>query len=162
MNMGLEVIYDNFNAKLKSFVIGRVSDADTADDILQDIYLKIHSHINDLRESDRLESWLYQITRNAIIDHYRRTRPQTELSESITSSPDKESDVVAELASSVKGMLNCLPPTYRQALELTEIQGLSQVELANRLNLSVSGAKSRVQRAREMLKEAYLDTISSP
>ncbi len=157
MNANLETIYTDFHSKLKSFVVGRVSDADTAEDILQDVYLKIHAKIDGLRESDRLESWVYQITRNAIIDHYRRARPLDELSDSLASPLDDEPDAVSQLASSVKGMLNCVPEKYRQALELTELQGLSQVELATRLDITVSGAKSRVQRAREKLKEAFLD-----
>lgn len=157
MNATIETIYNDFHSKLKSFVVGRVSDADTAEDILQDVYLKIHSNIDGLRESDRLESWVYQITRNAIIDYYRRARPQDELSDSLAAPPDDEPDAVSQLASSLKGMLNCVPEKYRQALELTELQGLSQVELATRLDISVSGAKSRVQRAREKLKEAFLD-----
>ncbi|HAX71537.1 MAG TPA: RNA polymerase sigma factor SigZ [Anaerolineales bacterium] len=157
MNTTLESIYTDFHSKLHRFIAGRVSDPDTAEDILQDVYLKIHSRIDGLREEDRLESWIYQITRNAIIDYYRRARPLDELSDSLASSPDDEPDAVSQLASSVKGMLNCVPEKYREALELTELQGLSQVELATRLNISGSGAKSRVQRAREKLKEAFLD-----
>jgi RNA polymerase sigma-70 factor, ECF subfamily len=157
MNANLETIYTDFHSKLHRFIAGRVSDPDTAEDILQDVYLKIHANIGSLSESDRLESWIYQITRNAIIDHYRRARPQDELSESLASPLDDEPDAVSELAPSVKGMLNCVPEKYHQALELTELQGLSQVELADRLGMTVSGAKSRVQRAREKLKEAFLD-----
>jgi RNA polymerase sigma-70 factor (ECF subfamily) len=157
MNANLESIYNDFHSKLKSFVVARVSNVDAAEDILQDVYLKIHSKIDGLREEDRLESWIYQITRNAIIDYYRRARPLDELSDSLASPLDDEPDAVSQLASSVKGMLNCLPEKYRQALELTELQRLSQVELAARLDITVSGAKSRVQRAREKLKEAFLD-----
>ena len=157
MNASLETIYADFHSKLHRFIAGRVSDPDTAEDILQDVYLKIHSKIDGLREEDRLESWIYQVTRNAIIDYYRRARPQDELSDSLASPLDDEPDAVSQLASSVKGMLGCLDDKYREALELTELQGLPQVELATRLDISVSGAKSRVQRAREKLKEAFLD-----
>lgn len=157
MSAILETIYTDFHSKLHNFIAGRVSDPDTAEDILQNVYLKIHANIGGLRETDRLQSWVYQITRNAIIDHYRRARPQEELSDSLASSHDDEPDAVSQLASSVKGMLHCVPDKYREALELTELQGLSQVELATRLDITVSGAKSRVQRAREKLKEAFLD-----
>ena len=157
MNASLETIYADFHSKLHRFIAGRVPDPDTAEDILQDVYLKIHSRMDGLRAEDRLESWVYQITRNAIIDHYRRARPQDELSDSLASPLDDEPDAVSQLASSVKGMLGCLDDKYREALELTELQGLPQVELATRLDISVSGAKSRVQRAREKLKEAFLD-----
>jgi RNA polymerase sigma-70 factor (ECF subfamily) len=157
MNATVETIYTDFHSKLHRFIAGRVPDADTAEDILQDVYLKIHAKIDSLREEDRLESWIYQITRNAIIDYYRRARPQDELSDSLASLPDDEPDAVSQLASSVKSMLGCLDDKYREALELTDLQGLSQVELAARLDITVSGAKSRVQRAREKLKEAFLD-----
>jgi len=157
MNLTLETIYQDFHSQLYHFIVGRVSDSDAAEDILQDVYLKIHSNIETLRESDRLQSWIYRITRNAITDYYRRVRPQEELPESFASPLDEEPDAMSELTVSVKGMILCLPEKYRQALELTELQGLSQVELAARLSISVSGAKSRVQRAREKLKEAFLD-----
>jgi RNA polymerase sigma-70 factor (ECF subfamily) len=65
--------------------------------------------------------------------------------------------VQAELAPSVAAMVNALPEPYREALYLTEYQGLSQRELAARLGISLSGAKSRVQRAREKLKQLLLD-----
>jgi RNA polymerase sigma-70 factor, ECF subfamily len=68
-----------------------------------------------------------------------------------------EEDVQAELAPSVAAMVNALPEPYREALYLTEYQGLSQRDLAVRLGLSFSGAKSRVQRAREKLKQLLLD-----
>lgn len=157
MSANLAAIYTDLHSQLYNFIARRVRDRDTAEDILQDVYLKIHSHIGDLRQDDRLESWLYQITRNAIVDHYRRARPHEELSEFLAAPPDEEPDAAAQFAPSVKGMLNCVPPKYREALELTELQGLSQVELAARLDISVSGAKSRVQRAREKLKAAFLD-----
>ncbi len=157
MHTTAETIYNDFHAKLRSFTLRHVSDADAADDILQEVYLKIHAHVDDLRDGDRLESWIFQITRNAITDYYRRARPQDELPDSLPAPVDEEPDTASELAASITDMVRCLPRKYRQALELTDLQGLSQAELAGRLNISVSGAKSRVQRAREKLKEALLD-----
>ncbi len=157
MNATVETIYQGFHSRLRSFTLRQVSDLDVVDDILQEVYLKIHSHIQDLRDADRLESWIYQVTRNAITDYYRRTRPQDELPDSLPAPVDEEPDAASEVAASIGEMLRCLPRKYRQALELTDFQGLSQTELADRLGISVSGAKSRVQRAREKLKEALLD-----
>jgi RNA polymerase sigma-70 factor (ECF subfamily) len=157
MNATAETVFNEFHAKLRSFTLRQVSDPDSADDILQDVYLKIHAHIQDLQDADRLESWIFQIARNAIADHFRRTRPQEELPDSLPAPVDEEPDEASELASSIGDMLRCLPPKYRQALDLADFQGLSQAQLAARLNISLSGAKSRVQRARRMLKEAFLD-----
>lgn len=155
--MTFEHIYLDFDAKLRNFILGRVGDLDLTEDILQDVYLKIHSHLDGLRDSEKLESWIYQIVRNAIVDYYRRRRPEDELPENLPALQEEQPDATAELASSVHEMLNCIPEKYRQALTLTDIQGLTQAEMAAQLGLSVSGAKSRVQRAREKLKAAFLD-----
>ena len=157
MNATLETIYSDFDTRLKSFTLRRVSDPNAAEDVLQEVYLKIHSHIQDVRDTERLESWIYRIARNAITDYYRRTRPQDELSESVAAPALDEPDAVSELAPSVRDMLRCLPSKYRRPLEMTELEGLTQVEVAGRLQISVSAAKSRVQRAREKLKAAFLD-----
>lgn len=157
MNSTAETVYNDFHAKLRSFTLRQVSDPDLADDILQDVFLRIHAHIDELRDLDRLESWIFQVTRNAIADHYRDTRPQEDLPDSLPAPAEEEPDTASEVAASIRDMLRCLPPKYRQALELTDLQGLSQAELAGRLHISLSGAKSRVQRAREKLKEALLD-----
>lgn len=157
MNATIESVYQDFHARLRSFTLQHVSDPEVADDILQNVYLKIHANIGGLRDTDRLESWIYQVTRNAITDYFRRARPQEELPDSLPAPAEEEPDTASELAASVGDMLRCLPPKYRQALELTDFQGLSQAELAARLQISLSGAKSRVQRARQMLKAAFLD-----
>jgi len=155
--MTIEHIYKIFDAKLRSFILGRVSDPDLTEDILQDVYLKIHSKIASVRDSEKLESWIYQITRNAIVDYYRRKQPEGELPESLPALQEEERGAVADLSSSIHEMLNCLPEKYKQALILTEMHGLTQAEMANQLGLTLSGAKSRVQRAREKLKNAFLD-----
>ena len=153
----LEAVYARFHTDLYRFILSRVSDPDTAEDILQDVYLKVHTHAGDLRDSDRLVSWVYQIARNALVDHYRRARPQAELPEHLALPEADEPTAMADLAPSVRAFLACLPGKYRQALIMVEYQGLKQHEIAERLGISLSGAKSRVQRGREMIREALLD-----
>jgi RNA polymerase sigma-70 factor (ECF subfamily) len=157
MNMSLDEVYHEFDSNLRKFIQSRVDDRDNAEDILQDVYLKIHNNIDSVRDEDRLISWIYQITRNAIIDQYRRSHPESELKEDLIAHQPEEMDIYAELASSLQGMLNCLPKTYREALELADLQGRKQEDVAKQLGLSLSGAKSRVQRARQKLKQAFLD-----
>jgi RNA polymerase sigma-70 factor, ECF subfamily len=150
-------IYYEFHGALRSFILRRVSDVQAAEDILQEVFIRIHSKIQGLRDPSKLRSWIYQITRNAIIDYYRREKITEELPESIPVVDEEPSDAKEELASLLEDFLRCLPEKYQQALLLTEYQGLNQQEMAARLGLSHSGAKSRVQRAREKLKEALLD-----
>jgi RNA polymerase sigma-70 factor (ECF subfamily) len=155
-----EQVWEAFHMPLQQFIRRRVSDEVTAEDVLQDVFLKIHQHIEALRDVKKLESWIYQITRNAIIDSYRNGRVTTTLeAEEILDMPEElpGDDVVSDLLPCVRAMVKNLPELDRQALVLTEYQGLTQKELAERLGLSLSGAKSRVQRAREKLKQQLLD-----
>lgn len=104
-----------------------------------------------------LRGWLYRVTRNSIVDHYRSRRPTEELSEEVERDPRAvESPTEQELAGCLAPLLDGLPAPDRRALVLSEVEGLPQREIAWREGLSLSGAKSRVQRARRMLRESLL------
>ncbi len=66
-----ELIWREYYTRLHSFIQSRVGNSSIADDILQEVFVRIHSRINTLKESSKIQSWIYQIARNAIIDHYR-------------------------------------------------------------------------------------------
>ncbi|MEO8970162.1 MAG: RNA polymerase sigma factor SigZ [Ktedonobacteraceae bacterium] len=154
-----ENVWKTFNVNLKQFILKRVVDEDNAEDILQDVFVKIHTRIHTLRDEEKLPGWIYQIARNAIYDYYRSQRDTFALPDA----PDfiaegiLEESAIEELLPCIREMVERLPAEYRQALILTEYEGLSQKELAERLGISYSGAKSRVQRAREKLKTMLLD-----
>lgn len=135
----------------------RVGSEDAADDILQDVFLKIQLKIGQLRDPDKVNAWIYQIARRAITDHYRRQSSVTIVEGSpAEDAGSAEHDLNGQLAAWLPSAIELLPEKYRQAVYLTEIEGLSQKELAERLGISYSGAKSRVQRGREKLKEVVL------
>ena len=148
--MTTEHVWEEFHAPLQQFIRRRISDEATAEDVLQDVFLRIHQHIDMLKDVRKLEGWIYQITRNAIIDAYRKPRHETMLEAAgVLDRPEElpDVDVVSELLPCVRAMVRNLPDLDRQALVLTGYQGLTQKELAERLGLSFSGAKSCVQRA---------------
>jgi RNA polymerase sigma-70 factor, ECF subfamily len=158
MTAASEQLWEAFSVPLHRFIRQRVPDPHSAEDILQDVFLKIHTRIDSLHQQDRIAAWIYQIARNAIADHYRARRPTTDLPETLVA-PDAmlEEDVVRELLPCVAAMVDALPETYREALRLTEYEGLSQKALSEQLGISFSGAKSRVQRARPKIKQQLLD-----
>ena len=131
MTLTLERVYHDFDNSLRKFIHGRVANAETAEDILQEVYIKIHNNIGHVRDDNRLTPWIYQITRNAIIDQYRRARPEVELEDIFAAPQVSEPDIFTELAASVRTMLSCLPPSSRQALELAGLS--SAVEKVFRL-----------------------------
>jgi RNA polymerase sigma-70 factor, ECF subfamily len=159
MSLNTEHIWEAFHTPLHGFIRKRVSDEMVAEDLLQEVFLKIHQNGDTLQDVKKLESWIYQITRNAIIDFYRSARPMSSLdTPEVLDLPEElpDDDIVSELLPCVQAMVNNLPEQDRQALVLTEYQGLTQKEFGERIGLTFSGAKSRVQRAREKLKQELL------
>ena len=158
MTITTENVWREFSDRLRGFIGRRVSSPADADDLLADVFVKVHTRIDSLEDEDRLAPWLYQITRNTLTDYYRR-RPATGASldglEAVAA--DDDYDAAALISTSLRGLVDRLPEKYRNALLLTEFEGRSQVEMAAELGLSVSGAKSRVQRARAMLRDELLE-----
>jgi RNA polymerase sigma-70 factor, ECF subfamily len=153
-----ESVWQAFREPLWNYIARRVPNATDADDVLQDVFLKVHRQLPALENEERLAPWLYRVARNTLIDRYRRldgtelVEPTDDLSASEPEVPDAEQKIAACL----KDMINGLPASYRDALVLSELEGLPQRLVAQRLGLSLSGAKSRVQRGRRLLREALL------
>jgi len=151
-------IWEKFRDSLKRFISTRVQNPDDAEDILQDVFFKIHKKIHTLKDESRLPSWIYQITRNAIIDYYRSRKVTVELPEAIKATEEKPPvNASTEIASCLKPLIEGLPEKYREAITLTDLKGMTQKELSENLGLYLSGTKSRVQRARGKLREELLE-----
>jgi len=148
--------WQEYRASLVRFVRSRVSDADAAEDIVHDVLVRAYARRETLRDEERLDAWLFQMTRNAIVDHYRARKPAEEVPEDLAA-PEPEGGVREELARCLTSLIAHLPETARQAIELAELQGLTQKETAERLGISLSGAKSRVQRARAQLHAMLME-----
>ncbi len=154
MQENIEPLWRAYHDGLHRFVRGRVEDAAVADDIVQDVFLKVHTRIGTLDQDTKLKSWIYQIARNAVVDHYRRRRP-TEPPSELLAAPATEPSAVArqEVEGCLLPLVQRLPEPYREAVLLSEIQGLTQRQVAQRQGVSLSGAKSRVQRGRALVKD---------
>src|SRR5574341_918986 len=159
-------IWQEVHDGLRAFIQKRVANEAEVEDILQEVFLRMHRKLESLRDPRRLMSWLFQITRHAIIDHYRAPIRHREvsaglasdldsaLSASALSSSSKDSGLLrSELAGCLRPMIERLSNHYREAVVLVELEGLPQNAAAKRLGISVSGIKSRVQRGRRQLKQ---------
>lgn len=150
-------IWQTYRAELFRFVLKRVRDKALAEDIVHDVFIKAYTHREGLEDPGKLRPWLYQITRNALVDYYRSQKPLEQLPEDLISETVGEDNrAEQELARCLLLLLDDLPAGYRHALMLAEFEGMTQQEIASREGLSLSGAKSRVQRARKMLREILL------
>ena len=158
MNAGLETAWTDVASKLRGYIRTRVRDHAAAEDILQDVFLKAHRRVAQLKSPEKLEGWLFLIARNAVSDYYRKSKRHEELSADLaTEAQEPEFENACQLRAAFRRMIEELPAPYGEALTLTEFEGLTQKQLAERLGVSLSGAKSRVQRGREKLKKALLD-----
>lgn len=156
-----EIPWREYREALHRFVLRRVGDEAAAEDIVQDVLVKAYGQRETLRTSTKLRSWLYQITRNAVVDYYRSHKRFEALPEEFASeAADGDACARQELARCLVPLLDTLPDPYRRALRLADFEGVRQREIALRLGLSLSGAKSRVQRARAMLRDALLECCS--
>lgn len=155
----LEKLWNDYCCRLLAFIRTRVSDEHEADDILQEAFLRIHEGLCCMEAVTNLESWIYRVTRNLVIDHYRSRKPAEDLPRELpaSSDPPAEEDPRTRLAFSLRETIQELPRQYRDALIATEYDGLSQQQLAEREGISLSGAKSRVQRGREKLRQLLLE-----
>lgn len=155
--------WGELEARLRPFVARRVRGADV-DDVLQDVFLRMHRGLPGLRDDQRFGPWVYQIARSAILDHRRSLARHPSaggevLREEPSEEPQTDDDRAAEqmLAANVAPFVALLPSPYREALTLTELEGVSQREAAAMMGVSVSAMKSRVQRGRARLRELLED-----
>jgi len=158
MTITTENIWNEFHNELFNFINRKVKDNDTANDILQDIFIKIHLKLDTLTNQDKLTSWLYQITRNSILDYFKKHKPQSEFLDDFFA-PIKEQtlDFNNEISPCMLRLINHLPDNYKDAILETELGQLSQKEYAKKSRISYSGAKSRIQRARQQLHLLFKD-----
>jgi len=153
----IETLWRNTSDQLLSFIRSRVNDAIQAEDILQDVFLKMYEHIHTLREDQKLESWMYQIARNAIIDHYRTHKSTDPLPAEIPTPTTNDQQTRQEMASWLLPLITILPNTYREPIRLSEIEGWPHQKIADHLDLSLSATKSRVRRGKLLIKDALTD-----
>ena len=164
-----DVLRTDLHERLRGFIVKRIGDPYAADDVAQEVLLRLHLRMADLRVEDRLDAFAYRIARNAIIDHYRSRASAREtpaepdgvvIRINADSTDDQDPDADAprqELARCLAPLIRQLPEPYREALTLTDLGKLSQVEAAEVVGLSVPGMKARVQRARTQVHELLAD-----
>ena len=158
-------IWREVHQGLRAFIAKRVADEASVEDLSQEVFVRMQRGLGGLKKESRLVSWIYQIARHAIIDYYRARDRQSERMVGLASdleslhpaslpgeSSEGSGQLRTELAGCLRPMIERLSEDYRQAVTLVDLEGLAQHEAAERLGLSVSGMKSRVQRGRRQLR----------
>jgi RNA polymerase sigma-70 factor (ECF subfamily) len=131
---------------------------DEAEDLTQDIFLKIFKALNTFDRRANFQTWIVSISRNLCIDHYRSVRKErqtiareVDANDLQPASTDRGPYAAAEhqdLRAMLRQALHGLPLTLRTAVVLRDLQELSYQEIADRLNLPEGTVKSRINRGR--------------
>jgi RNA polymerase sigma-70 factor (ECF subfamily) len=154
----VEQIWYQFSGKLKSFIVSKVKDNALADDLLQEVFIKIHRLIGQLRDENKLQAWVYQVTRNTVYDYLRRPGQKIDLNVEAVEIIEEDSDneYMSETIEDMVKMMDEMPSEYCDVLCLTELGGMSHKEYAEKTGISLTAAKTRAFRARNMLKDLLM------
>ena len=159
--MELAAIYTEFHKVLLGFIKSKVNNHEDAEDIVQNVFMKVAGSVGDLNRKEKLQSWIYAIARNSIIDYYRSNANKKNL---VIEGDIAESFSDEEYIDTTKGLdcclidiVNQLPDEYRDIIIDVEMKGIKQKDLVEKYNLAYPSIRSRVQRGREKLKQLLLD-----
>jgi RNA polymerase sigma-70 factor (ECF subfamily) len=154
----VQQVWLEYGQSVRQFLRSRVPDSADADDLAQDILIKTHARLPEIRDPQAFRTWLFRVARNSVADYYRGRHPEqtdADFTSHAAESPEEYERVREHLAGCMQTFIAELPEKYREAVRAVDIEGMPQTELARRLGLSHSAAKSRVQRGRAMLRELY-------
>lgn len=139
--------------ELLAYLRHRLDSVPEAEDLLQEVFLRALRQGQRFCAVNQPRAWIFQVARNALADRLRVHRENLPLPEVLASENHDASDAVDDLSQCLPRVLSELKPADRLAIELCDLGGAPQQVLAEHLGISLSGAKSRLQRARQRLKE---------
>ena len=158
MTSNTAALNNEFLTRLRAFVRGRVRSEHDAEDIVQDVLTRLVQH-DDSVNSQSVYAWMFTVARRAIIDRSRApaNRAHADVTNASVVEPANDQSASAELAKCMEPMLAMLDAGDRALLQRIDMVGESQADVARELGMSMSGLKSRVQRARQRLRAQLED-----
>ena len=155
-NADLDRIYTEYSGKVMGYIRARIRSSADAEDIHSEVFEKILRKIEDFDETKAsLNTWIFTITRNTVIDHFRRTKPSEELDENLSDNIELDEDLLnSETLSELAAALTRLPEQMRDIIVLRYYDGKPLTEIAELMNLSYGAVKLRHQNAVLMLRQA--------
>jgi RNA polymerase sigma-70 factor (ECF subfamily) len=144
---------------LRPYLARRVASAADIDDLLQDIFVRLHQSLATLRDEERFGGWVYRVAQSALVDRARQNARSPHFTAAdeveLSTTDEAEDSLHSNLEECVALFVGRLSSPYREAITLTELEGLTQKEAAEMLGVSLSGLKSRVQRGREKIRHMF-------
>ncbi len=153
-------VWNEFHNKLLNYIRSRVSDHYDAEDILQNVFLKVFNNLENLDKEEAIKSWIYKITKNTIIDFYKKKKLVSVDPESLYSIKDDVDDINNmndDISNCIKEMIFSLPDKYQTVYDMYENQEMKHKEIAEKLDISISNSKVRLKRSKELFKRKLVD-----
>ena len=157
----MEAIYERFNRPLFSLIYRYTANREVAEDLLQDVFLKIFSKLQSLRKTETFVSWMYRIAVNTCFGYLRgsksqvqRTVPFNNVKDRIGEDATKSSDRL--MKKSLDDAIHSLPTRMKTIFLLHDVQGFKHEEIAPMLGCSAGTSKSQLFKARMKIRE-YLE-----
>ncbi|WP_040282447.1 sigma-70 family RNA polymerase sigma factor [Psychroserpens damuponensis] len=149
-------IWELHSKDIKYFILSKVKNETVANDLLQDTFIKVHTKLETLKDINKLKSWLFTIARYTVYDYFKAHKIVDDKLDGIDPIADNER-VSHDEKDCLHGIIKSLPKKYRDPLFLSDIKGIKQAEVAKQLELELPTAKSRIQRARKLIAQGYID-----
>lgn len=150
--------WEQISIQLNKYIKKYINNNSDAEDILQEVLLKIYNSIDGLKDYRKINVWVYKISKNTIIDYYRnKNKELLPLDENIFEEYIEDDSYNNEISKCLNTMIEYLPEKYKEVIKLIEYNRLTQKEVSQRLGISVSAVKSRAYRARGMLKKMLIE-----
>ena len=145
----------DYKKGLKYYILKKVKNEDIANELSHEVLMKVFDSCCSDTEIKNVRSWMYQIAHHTTLDYFKQ---QSKLvHKTPEDSYEEENSAYSDAEEIVKPLLGLLPKKYSVPLELSDIEELKQAEVAQRMNLSLTATKSRIQRARKLLKEKIIE-----
>lgn len=153
-----------YGRKIYSMAYRLTGDSEEAKDLSQDVFVRVYRNLHKY-EPGTFEGWLYRITKNLFLDRMRRRGrarfeplPEEEWGQPVDDTPGPEQRLEQGLLGShIREALARLPPAFRTAVVLCDVQGLSYEEIATATGWPLGTVRSRIHRGRKLLR-AHLET----
>ena len=151
----IEWIYTEYSGKVMGYIRGKVRSYADAEDLCSEVFEKVFRRIGGYdKEKSALSTWIYTITRNTVIDFYRKSRPGEELDESLSDGAELDEKMLhTETLGELAQALGKLPAQMTEIIVLRYYDGLPLTEIAERMGLSYGAVKLRHQNALMMLRQ---------
>ncbi len=157
--MNTKLVWETYADDVKRFIFSKTKNNDITNDLVQEVFIKVHTKIATLQNVERLKSWLFTIANNTVLDHFKSSKKEVNTKEDTIEIIDEETHLLKEHSEEdcLYGIVTKLPKKYRDPLFMSDIKGMKQALIAETLRLPLSTIKSQIQRARKMIAQGYID-----